>query len=692
MILSDNETRLDILNNRAIAKTVTSIIMNSTESVSIGVHGDWGAGKSSVLAMIEEELSSDLPPTSDWNDDEEKDWDVIDDRSDLFPCVVVRFNSWQYQGFEDAKIALMSVITAKLENASKVYYKHHKIKGGLNKLKEIVTRVWKNIDKLGLIKNTGKLGMSIVTGTTLPALFTITTDHISDVVKDTDKTSKSADRTSVILQNDKGQESGFKEMEEFRKNFSDLFKEAHTEKLVVLIDDLDRCLPKTTIETLEAIRMFLSLDNSAFVIAADDVMIRYAVNEYFPRSPENNNSDTLGEFADKYLEKLIQVPLHIPRIGIREAQIYTMALLIESKTGESTELRKLVEVIIKKLHKPWELEQLSSEEIKNIFGEKYESILNEVMIAKNIDHILAENTNGNPRSIKRFINMLILRTDVAHNRGFTNEELKMSILAKIMLVEQYDNEFYKAIAEDLDQNGIFHAFDHVKGNKEDDKPSVKSEEDSKFLETQLPNKGKTVEKNRKKRKVSTGTEKEIAEKDSKILEYLEKGHVKKWMSIEPSLEGVDLRPYFFACTEREDFFFESTDERIRELLYAVNAGKFAVAQKKKTVERLSNDDAKTLFKKASQSVFKSNLSGNEPPMQLEGLRTLVEYRPELQDSMGEFLLTLPLEDIGIWAIGNWDSSIPQTSPAREKLNIFYQEIVTKNKDSIVVKAAKKAME
>ena len=41
MILSDNETRIDRLNNMAIAKTIVSILKENTESVSIGVHGDW---------------------------------------------------------------------------------------------------------------------------------------------------------------------------------------------------------------------------------------------------------------------------------------------------------------------------------------------------------------------------------------------------------------------------------------------------------------------------------------------------------------------------------------------------------------------------------------------------------------------------------------------------------------------------
>ena len=107
MILSDNETKLDLLNNRAIAKTIVSIIKDSKESVSLGVHGDWGAGKSSILAMVEDILN----PTdhdediSDWDEDEEKDWsDGSKDEEDLTEDIAtVRFNSWQYQGFEDAK-------------------------------------------------------------------------------------------------------------------------------------------------------------------------------------------------------------------------------------------------------------------------------------------------------------------------------------------------------------------------------------------------------------------------------------------------------------------------------------------------------------------------------------------------------------------------------------------------------------
>ena len=62
MILSDNETKVDLLNNEAIAKTIVSLIKDSKEQpISIGIHGDWGAGKSSILQCQERSiLVSDL--------------------------------------------------------------------------------------------------------------------------------------------------------------------------------------------------------------------------------------------------------------------------------------------------------------------------------------------------------------------------------------------------------------------------------------------------------------------------------------------------------------------------------------------------------------------------------------------------------------------------------------------------------
>ncbi|WP_210255861.1 P-loop NTPase fold protein [Rhizobium sp. SG570] len=51
--ISDHETEVDLLRNEAIAGTIINIITDGDDRpLTIGVHGYWGAGKSSVLEMI----------------------------------------------------------------------------------------------------------------------------------------------------------------------------------------------------------------------------------------------------------------------------------------------------------------------------------------------------------------------------------------------------------------------------------------------------------------------------------------------------------------------------------------------------------------------------------------------------------------------------------------------------------------
>ena len=94
-----------------------------------------------------------------------------------------------------------------------------------------------------------------------------------------------------------------KEIHALRESFEKTL-EAMGVTLVVLIDDLDRCLPETTISTLEAIRLFLFLKNTAFVIAADDAMIKHAVRRHF--------QDVTDDLVINYFDKLIQLPIRVP--------------------------------------------------------------------------------------------------------------------------------------------------------------------------------------------------------------------------------------------------------------------------------------------------------------------------------------------------------------------------------------------
>src|SRR5712691_11836631 len=91
--LGDQETRVDLLNNEAISATIIKLLRARPDRpVTVGVHGDWGAGKSSILEMLEAGFESD----------------------DKVLCL--KFNGWRFQGFEDAKIALIEgIVTGLIE-------------------------------------------------------------------------------------------------------------------------------------------------------------------------------------------------------------------------------------------------------------------------------------------------------------------------------------------------------------------------------------------------------------------------------------------------------------------------------------------------------------------------------------------------------------------------------------------------
>ena len=114
-----------------------------------------------------------------------------------------------------------------------------------------------------------------------------------------------------------GPENIRRNIRDFRKDFALLLEKADIKRLVVFIDDLDRCLPENIIETLEAIKLFLFVPGTAFVIGADERLVQYAVRQRFPELPGPE-----AEVGRDYLEKLIQIPIRLPALNAAELESY----------------------------------------------------------------------------------------------------------------------------------------------------------------------------------------------------------------------------------------------------------------------------------------------------------------------------------------------------------------------------------
>ncbi len=596
--LFDQETKVDFLNNEAMARSVVSVIKKTQgKPITIGVHGDWGAGKSSVLEMIEEGLSA-----------EEK-------------ILCIKFNGWQFQGFEDAKIAVIeSIVTELIAQRSLMTIASEEVKN-----------LFHQIDWLKVAKKAGGLAFTAFTG--VPTL-----DQIGDLLSAAknqlgnpselateDNIKAVASATSSLLKDKSENHNIPTEINEFRKAFDALLRKAKIDRLVVLIDDLDRCLPQTAVGTLEAIRLFVALPKTAFVIGADEAMIEYSVKRHFPDLPESANS--VG-YARNYLEKLIQIPMRIPALGETETSIYVELLLMGAELEEnSDEFSKLLELGRKALRKPWSGEGISRQDVKNVLGGKFDQIAPLLSMADQIAPMLSAGTKGNPRQIKRFLNALNLRLQVATERGF-GDEIKSSYLAKLMLAEMF-----------LDAG----VFEHMARSAANAGDGVCKEI------VILENKSKTKKNQAAKKSNETEASTEL-EENSTLRDWETRPEVLKWIEIEPKFDSTSLKPYLFVIKDRKNYLDVSShlSPKLTDLVTKLVGGQTNASQCSKDLKALTTIEADSLFKELQRKLTSCMSFETKPPVMF-GIMELVKSQPGLQARYIDILDNLPVDKLGPWA-------------------------------------------
>jgi hypothetical protein len=636
MIIPDNETAVDLLNNQPIASNIVDLLKDHKgEPITVGVHGDWGAGKSSVLEMIETSLEGN---------------------KDGILCI--RFDGWRFQGFEDGKIALIEGIVTGLLNERSLPAK----------AAEKIQNLLKRVDWLKLAKHGGGLAITAFTGLPTPdhmrlavtALKTLASDPGAAV--DKEKITAALESAEGILKPAEEVKRIPEEIQAFRKEFDDLLEESGINQLVVLIDDLDRCLPKTVIETLEAIRLFVFTSRTAFVVAADEGMIEYSVRQHFPDLPESTNS---RDYARNYLEKLVQVPFRLPTLGELETKVYVNLLLIGSKLGEDdSDFLKLVAAAKDVMRKPWEESSLEITTINEILGEKAKQVTDATLISEQIGHSLAGGTNGNPRQIKRFLNTLLLRKKAAEARGF-GDEIALPILAKLMLAERFIPELFDRIAQTaaIDPKGVY--------------PDIAALEVS--IKKELED----------EQKATTSKAKTTTEDEGSTPEWLDNPEILAWARIEPPLAEVDLRPYLFIAKERKDYFAGTAiSAKLLALAEKLMGGELGVQGQTSHVSSLAPEEQVTLFDFIRGRIMRSG-SFTQKPHGVEGLKLLTKHNTALEAKLIDFLETLPTSKLGTWCIGGWDAAIKE-SDVKARLASLVQNWIEVKDNKVLSSAAKQA--
>jgi len=495
---NDIETTQDFLNFSVIADTVAELIVEADgQPISIGVSGNWGAGKSSMVKMIGESLK-----TKDGAKENK-------DKKYMF----LEFNAWLYQGYDDARTALLQAVTDKLFEESK---KRNSAKDFTNKVKAFSKRVnWLQIAKLivplsiGLIPGGAAVGgIASLIRAFSGVLSNTDKDKNTDNSEELNKAFESLSPDMKELLKESASRSTPQQIENLRDDFEKLLSDMDI-TLVVLVDDLDRCLPTTAISTLEAMRLLLFVKRTAFIIAADEQMIRSSVKAHF------SNVEMSDGLVTSYFDKLIQIPLSVPHLGIAEVKVYMVSLFAElaARRKEITdeELTKAKAELQTLLRGAWQ-GAITKAKLESAFSEDCrEQMRGNIDIAEQLASILvtADGISGNPRLIKRFLNAIMIRDKVAKLNGMT---VDFRSLVKMLLFERCTTTssfeyFVKSITE-----------------SEDGKVSFLNDIEAAITE---------------------GREPSLPDESWKSSKF-----IAEWLKLEPKLGDMDLRPLLYLSRDK----------------------------------------------------------------------------------------------------------------------------------------------
>lgn len=486
---TDNETTTDFLGFKVHSELIRDVVTDSAIlPIVMGVFGDWGGGKSSIMKMLERDLESD------------KD------------IVCLYFNGWMFEGYEDAKTALLSSILLQLGEhkhfGSKV---KEKVVGLLKRIK------WMEIARLG-VKHVGvPLATGLLTGgaTTLPTLAaSLVPSMLGSSETEACKESEDTEDTNWLeLINTDSSKPDLLEIRKFRQDFEKLLAETNIKSLIILIDDLDRCLPERIIETLEAIKLFVAVPKTAFVIGADPRIVRHAIAmRYVARQLRDESSSRQDEYdlVTDYLEKLIQIPYYLPRLSPAEIETYINLLLCQKYLEQEKCSVLLNHWSSKRSNNFYAAYRYSA--IKEALGDgAISSDLEQQLAWSNaISQVITEGLKGNPRQVKRMLNAMLLRVKLAKVAGMS---IRSEVLAKLMVLE----------------------YTHIQLFQELNKWQT--------IDSGYPKNIKLLEE-----AALTG-DSETTSTDDGLKEWRTVS-LQNWLRMQPPLSDIDLRDYFWLARDR----------------------------------------------------------------------------------------------------------------------------------------------
>lgn len=255
------------------AKALTDFIRDCETPITIGIQGDWGVGKTSLLNMVKDRLSNKKFKS-------------------LYP--VIYFNTWQYAQLDQEDhltVAMLNDIVQRIQDLDSTPAS----------AKEKAGDILKSVGSIAA--NLGNQMVKSKTGV--------------DTKKAIQDAQDNGEATPAFLQ-------VMHMMVEYKQQFRELV-EAYMEdkdddsRLVIMIDDLDRIRPARALDLLSSIKNFLDVPYCVFVLAVDYSVIQRGVEAKM-------GADERKQHGKSYFDKIIQVPFSMP-VSSYHVDRYIMSLL-----------------------------------------------------------------------------------------------------------------------------------------------------------------------------------------------------------------------------------------------------------------------------------------------------------------------------------------------------------------------------
>lgn len=250
----------DHLSRQPFINLLKNIIVNQSSNkngYSIAIDGEWGSGKTWILNMFESQL-----PNNEY--------------------LIFHYNAWENDFYEEPLVALLSVMLESLRQIKKVT----EIDGKAN----VVSSSILTLSKIVGVITEKKLGVNL--------------SDTFDAIKNTNAALHDAALTDEDFNTLLPLSNALKQV---RKVLSELNSDF---KIILVVDELDRCLPEYAIKVLERLHHVCNKMPVFQIIAIDKSNLADSICKVFGKNfPNPSPQHNIMQFADSYLQKFIDISI-----------------------------------------------------------------------------------------------------------------------------------------------------------------------------------------------------------------------------------------------------------------------------------------------------------------------------------------------------------------------------------------------